>query len=453
MNIVIIGAGKVGASICEQLAREGHDVTLVDKNSDILGNSSTMLDIMCIEGDGAMRSTLTEANAGNADLVISCTGSDETNMLACLMAKKLGARRTAARVRNPEYYKQIDFIKYDLGIDVAINPELITAEEICRIFIFPAALKIEVFARGRAELVEFKIDSGSPLDGITLSELSHSFKVKLLVCAVLREDMVFIPKGDFRLLAGDRIHVSASHKDIEGFLRSIGGYREKVKTSMIVGGGRIGYYLAWLLIAAGIHVKIIERDESFCNTLAAALPEAAVINGDGTDQKLLFEEGIEHADSFAALTGIDEENMIISLFAQSSGVDKIVSKVNRDSYIDMASRMGIDSIVSPKDVTSSRMVSYARAMQNTEGSNVENMYKILGGSVEALEFIVRDEDAFYVGKPLKELRLKENSLICCIVRSRKSIIPNGDTEIRLGDSVIVVTTDGRFNDLKDAFVI
>ncbi len=454
MNIVIIGSGKIGDSICEQLAREGHDVTLIDKTSDILGTTANQLDIMCVEGDGAMRSTLIEANAGGADLVIACTGSDETNMLSCLMAKKLGARRTAARVRNPEYYKQIDFIKNDLGIDVAINPELITAEEICRVFIFPAALKIEVFARGRAELVEFKIDEGSPLDGITLSALSHEVKVKALVCAVQRGEEVYIPKGDFRLLAGDRIHVSASHKDIEGFLRAIGGFREKVKTSMIVGGGRIGYYLAALLLSAGIHVKIIERDEAFCNVLAAALPEAAVINGDGTDQKLLFEEGIEHADSFAALTGIDEENMVISLFAQSSGVDKVVTKINRDSYIDMAGKMGIDSIVSPKDVTSSRMVSYARAMENTVGSsNVENMYKILGGSVEALEFIIRDSDAPYIGKPLKELRLKENSLIGCIVRNRKSIIPNGDTEIQLGDSVILVTTDSRFNDLKDAFNI
>ena len=269
------------------------------------------------------------------------------------------------------------------------------------------------------------------------------------LCAVQRGEEVYIPKGDFRLLAGDRIHVSASHKDIEGFLRAIGGFREKVKTSMIVGGGRIGYYLAALLLSAGIHVKIIERDEAFCNVLAAALPEAAVINGDGTDQKLLFEEGIEHADSFAALTGIDEENMVISLFAQSSGVDKVVTKINRDSYIDMAGKMGIDSIVSPKDVTSSRMVSYARAMENTVGSsNVENMYKILGGSVEALEFIIKENSAV-AGIPLQDLNFRKNTLICCIYRNGKVILPGGQDMMLAGDSVLVVISGYRISDIKE----
>lgn len=452
MNIVIIGAGKVGEAICEQLSREGHDIVVIDKDPGVLGDAINNLDLMCVEGDGTMQSVLLEANVPEADLVIACSSTDEINMLACLMAKKMGAKRTAARVRNPEYYNQIDFIKNELGIDVAINPELIIAEEISRVFFFPAALKIETFARGRAELVEFKVEDGSPIEGLTLSDIFKFFHVKILVCAVQRGDEVFIPKGDFVLEAGDRIHLSASHKDIENFLRAIGGFKEKIKTALLLGGGRIAFYLAQQLIGSGIQVKIIEKDPDICQTLAGLLPNAVIINGDCTDQKLLFEEGLEHSDAVAALTGIDEENMIVSLFAQNNGVKKVIAKVNRSTYMEMATKMGLDSVLSPKAITAGRIVSYVRAMKNASGSNLENVYKIVDGSVEAMEFVVRDDTAPYIDKPLRELKLKKNALISCIVRSRSSIIPNGDSTIQFGDSVLVVTPEGtKINDLKDAF--
>ena len=450
MNIVIIGSGKIGDSICEQLAREGHDVTLIDKTADILGTTANQLDIMCVEGDGAMRSTLIEANAGGADLVIACTGSDETNMLSCLMAKKLGARRTAARVRNPEYYKQIDFIKNDLGIDVAINPELITAEEICRVFIFPAALKIEVFARGRAELVEFKIDEGSPLDGITLSALSHEVKVKALVCAVQRGEEVYIPKGDFRLLAGDRIHVSASHKDIEGFLRAIGGFREKVKTSMIVGGGRIGYYLAERLSHDGFATKIIESDYNKCEKLSAMLPAVNIINGDACNHDLLKSEGISDCDALVSLTGFDEMNMIISLYGRNKGVKQTVTKLSRLKNSGIIGDIPLGSVICPNDLCCNTIVQYVRAMKNQTGAALA-VHFIADRRAEAIEFRV-DESTAHCGEPLKNLKTKKNVLLVCISHGAETEIPSGDSSYQAGDSVIIVTTGGNIiYQLNDIF--
>lgn len=449
MKIIIIGGGKVGLASCELLNREGHDLVLIDNDAQVIQEIGNMQDIMTIEGNGVTMEIQKEAGVDKADLVIACTSTDEVNMLCCLMARKLGARRTVARVRDPEYFSQLGHIRKELGISVAINPELALAEDISRVLFYPAAIKVEVFAHNRVEMAEFRLADQSPLDGVRLSGLYKKYKIKMLVCAVQRGQDIYIPGGDFVLRSGDRIHISASHHEMERFFRMVTGHKTKVKTVLIVGGGRIAYYLARLLDSFGMHVKIVEQDTARCINLTNLLPGATIINGDGTDNDLVQEEGIDSADCFVALTGSDEENILISLYAQSNRVSKVVTKVNRTSYADIAEKMGLESLVSAAGVTAARIVSYARAMQNSYGtSNVETLYKILDGRAEAIEFIV-NEDGPYIGQPLRDLRLQDNLLIACIVRDRKPIIPDGDTRIQIGDNVVVVTVGRQFSDLKE----
>lgn len=452
MKIVIVGAGKVGTTLCEQLSAEGHDIVIIDQNPATLYAINNRLDVMSIEGNGTLISVQEEAETNKADLFISCASTDETNMLCCVIAKKLGAKKTAARVRNPEYYSQFDFIQNDLKIDIAINPELAAAEEITRVLAFPSALKVEPFARGRVELVEYKIEDSSALCGTKLQDINKLYNVKILICAVQRSNEIFIPKGNFTLLAGDKIHISAPHTDIKRFVKLDGGIKEKIKSTLIIGGGRVSYYVAKKLTAIGLKVKIIENDPEQCMTLTKLLPEVTIINADGTDHHLLKEEGIEMSDSVVTLTNIDEENIVTSIYAKKCDVTKVITKINRGSYIEIASSLGLDTIVSPKLVSSNRMVAYARGMSNSQGSNVETVYRMFGNKVEALEFIA-PESAPYLNKPLRELKMRPNTLIAAIVRGRRSIIPYGDTEINKRDNVIVVTSETLLDDLKDAFEI
>ncbi len=449
MKIVIIGDGKVGYKLARSLSAEDYDVVLIDSNERKLRAAIDRLDVFCVSGDGGSVEVQKEADVPNADLVIACTSTDECNMLSCLIAKRLGARHTIARVRNPVYYQQIDILKEDLHLSMVVNPELIMAEEIYRLLLFPDASKMETFVKGRAELIEYLLTEKSPLRGMSLADVYKKLQVKILVCAVERGTDVFIPSGDDVLREGDRIHIAASHEDLKQFFGSVGYHKGKIRKVLICGGGRTSYYLAKQLLAIGMWVKIIEKSEEKCENLCELLPKATIIHGDASDHDLLIEEQIDEADAFVALTGMDEENIIMSLFAKSQNVDKIIVKINEDRRAKMVENFEIDSIVSAKTATADRILSYVRARKNSQGSvNVETLYQLVDGKVEALEFIVKSETS-YTGIPLKDLSLKSNNLIACIARKRKIIIPNGDDCINVGDSVIVVTMEKQIQDIQD----
>lgn len=453
MKIIIIGDGKVGHKLAKQLSEEEHDLVLIDNKAAKLKNSTDELDIIGMEGDGANHEVLLDAGVEEADLAIACTSSDSMNMMCCLLAKKLGAKKTIARVRNPVYYQQMYLIKDDLRLSMAVNPELAVAEEISRVLIFPSATKIETFAKGKVELVEFKLTDESPIIGLSLEELSRKYTSSVLICAVQRNQEVIIPGGSFVLQEGDKINIASSHKGIEQFFKVTGKLKNRVKTVLICGGGRVSFYLAQKLNNLNIEVKIIERDYDRCLELCELLPQVTVIHGDATDHELLEEEGIDRADAFVALTGIDEENIIVSMYAKTKKVSKIITKVNSEALTNIVDNLGIDTIVSPKTVTADTIVGYVRAMQNSLASaNVETVYRLINNQIEAIEFIIR-EKTFYTGISIKDMELKENLLIVCIVRNRKIIIPDGDEILRVNDSVIVVTTCQHINDLKDIFKI
>lgn len=451
MKIVIIGDGKVGYKLARQLSAEKYDVILIDNNEEKLRRSIEKMDVFCVAGEGGSVEVQKRADVPHADLVIACTSTDECNMLSCLIARRLGARHTIARVRNPIYYKQIDFLKKDLHLSMAVNPELIVAGDITRLLLFPDASKVETFVKGRVELVEFPIHSGM-LEGISLSELYAKFQIQILVCAVESGENVLIPDGDYILKAGDKLHLATSHQNMELFFKKIAGKREKIKNVMICGGGRVAYYLANQLSDLGMHIKIIEKNRERCEELCELLPKATIINGDATEHDLLIEEGLQKTDAFIALTGMDEENIIMSLFARKQNVSKVIVKINEDRRAMMIDELGLDSIVSAKSATADTILGYVRARRNSQSSaNVETMYQLLDGRVEALEFIIKAETA-YTGIPLKELELKANNIIACIARGRKIIIPNGEDTLQVGDSVIMITMTKQIRDLEDILV-
>ncbi len=449
MQIVIIGDGKVGHKLAVQLSEEDYDIVLIDQNAGKLKEALNQLDVFCIPGNGADVEVQKQADVAHADLVIACASTDEFNMLSCLLAKRLGARHTIARVRNPIYYRQIDLFRSDLHLSMAVNPELSAANEIARVLLFPEASKVETFMKGRVELVEHILKAGNPLAGLSLAQIDQKFKIDMLVCAVKRGNDVFIPDGDFVLKEDDRLHIAAGHQDLRSFFKSVGKKNTKVKRVIICGGGNVCFYLSRQLLQAGMQVKIIERSEAKCEYLCEQLPKATVIQGDAADHDLLIEEGIRESDAVVALTGMDEENIIMSLFAKGQGVDKIIAKVNEDSRAQMVEGLGIDSIVSVKSAAADEIVNYVRAMKNSYSSaNVETSYRLLGGRVEAMEFIIRKECSF-TNVPLKDLPTKLNHLIACIGRGRKIIIPGGDDHMEVGDSVIVVTKEHVINDFTD----
>lgn len=449
MNVVIVGDGKVGSTIASQLSGEGHDIIVIDNNTRVLTNASNTMDIISVEGNGASMEVQERAGVPHSDLLIAATSADEVNMLACLVGKKLGAKHTIARVRNPEYFQQINKLKDDLGLSMAVNPELAAAEEISRLLRFPSALKIDTFARGRVELVEIKIPPHSVLDGMPLWAIYKEFQVKILICAVQREGEVYIPSGDFVLQAGDKINLTASHLEIARFFRTIGIFRTGVKSVMIIGGGRVAYYLAKELLALHVRVKIIEMDYRRCEDLCEVLPEAVIIHGDGTDKELLQEEGLEKTDALVCLTGMDEENIVVSLYAKAKKVSKVIAKINRINFDEILDALDIDGFISPKTIAASNIVRYVRAMQNSVGSsNVETLHKLINDRIEALEFKVREKSSV-VGVPLKNLKTKDELLVATIIRGGRVIIPGGNDSIEVGDSVIIVTRNKHLMDLKD----
>ena len=448
MKMVIIGNGKAGSSLSSMLANEGHDVTVIDINAAALEKTQNTEDVMCIEGNGIDADVQRDAAVNKAGMVIAATHHDEVNLLCCLIARKLGAKRTISRVRNPEYYKQIDFIRDDLGLSMAINPEGITADEILRVLITPDAAKVEVFEKGKMELVEYKIPDNSPILNLSLLEIYKRTKIKFLICAVQRDSEIYIPGGDFVLRSGDRINIAAAHKEIEQFFKMNGSIKDKVKSCMIVGGGRICYYLTKSLLGMGMHVKIIEKNLEKCRQLAQLFPKASVIHGDGTDQDMLAEERIRDTDAFVAITGIDEENIIMSLYAKNNSNAKVVTKVNRESYVGLTSQIGLDCIISPKYLTTNSVLAYVRSLDNTE-SNIESIYHIVDDRVEAAEFKIRENIPRLIGVPLKDLKIRKNILICSVVRGRQVIIPDGSTTIELNDSVVAISKEHRFSDIRD----
>lgn len=449
MKIVIIGDGKVGYKLAEYLSKDNYDVVLIDNNEDKLKYAINNLDINCFSGDGVSVEVQREAGVPEADLVIACASTDEINMLSCLVARKLGAKHTIARVRNPLYYQQIDILKEDLHLSMVINPEFAMANEIARNLIFPDASKVETFMKGRIELAEVPVRENNPMIGNKLADIYRKFQIKILICAVERKEEVYIPDGEFVLEQGDKLHIAATHQEIERFFDKIGNRQRRMRNIMICGGGRVGFYLARQLSTMNMNVKMIEHSHEKCEFLCEELPNVTVIHGDATDHDLLMEEGVREADALIALTGVDEENIIMGLFAKRQGVHKIIAKVNEDSRAQMVEGLGVDSIVSAKSATADAIFSYVRARQNSISSaNVEAMYRLVDDRVEALEFRVKEETA-YTNIPFKDLKTKPNTLIACLGRNRQIIIPNGNDSIQVGDTVVIVTSSKKVQDITD----
>ena len=450
MKIVIIGDGKVGYMLAKKLSEEDYDIVLIDSNEKKLGEAMNRLDVFCVTGEGGSVEVQKSAGVPEADLVIACTSTDECNMLSCLIARRLGARHTIARVRNPIYFKQIDILKEDLHLSMAVNPEM-TVARFSRLLLVPSASKVETFVKGRVELIEFPVIRDSSLVGMSLAQMYAKYQIKVLVCAVERESDVFIPDGEYVMQSGDRLHMAASHAEINDFFKTLGHKKAqtKIRRVLICGGGRVSYYLATRLCNMGMQVKIIEKDSEKCENLCEILPKVTIINGDASDHDLLIEEGIEETDAFIALTGMDEENIIMALFAQSQQVPKVIVKIDEERRARMVEDFGLDSVVSAKTATADAILSYVRARRNSQGSaNVETMYQLVDGKVEALEFAIKAKTR-YTDIPLKELSLKSNNLIACIVRNRKIIYPSGDDCIRVGDNVIVVTMEKQIQDIEE----
>ena len=448
MKIIIVGAGKVGIALVSELCRESHEISVIDPNPDVIDYISTEFDVFAIEGTGCCCEDLKSAGADRADLLIASSSLDEINILACTIAKKMGTKRCIARIRDPKLSSQFPFLREELGLTNMVNPELYAANEISRIIRTPAAVKVESFAKGRIDLAEIKITQGSRLDGVSLYMLPKMIKSKLLICAVERGSEVMIPSGDFALQAGDHIHVTATHQDLAEFFKEQGTPMQRIRSVLIIGGGRIAYYLTRQMLDSGISVKIIEINRERCLELSNAFPKAKIICADGTDQDLLIAEGLCSADACVALTGIDEENIILSMYAASQCDAKVITKVSKKSLRKMTASVGLDSLISPQQLTANMIVQYVRGLQNAGGSSITTLHKLVDNRVEAIEFTASGNSKI-LNVPLKELKLKRDLLIAGIIRGNKVIIPNGDVSIMRDDSVVVVTTNRYFQDLDD----
>ena len=450
MRIIIVGAGKVGWALTQHLAAE-NQVTVIDQRAELIDNIINIYDVMGICGNGASYEIQKEAGVDKADLLIATTSSDEVNIIACLVAKKMGVQHTIARIRNPEYERQLRFMREDLGLSMVINPEKAAAREIARLLRFPNAMKIESFSKGRLELVEYRLPEDTMLEGIRLADLYRNIRVRVLICAVLRRGETIIPSGDFELQGGDKIYVTSTPSQLEQFFQQLRVFRGKASSVMIVGASKMCYYLANELIEMGMAVKIIDKNEQRCYEMGEKLPKAMVIVGDGTDSDLLQEEGLSQTDAFVAISGMDEANILMAMSAAKQAGDcKVVAKINRKSLVDLVEAESmIDSVISAASVTAELIVQYVRAMQNASGSQIKTLHHIANGTVEALEFGI-SADAPCIGIPLKDLKIKSGILLAGIVRRNgQIIIPSGNDMMQQGDDVIVVTTDTSLRDIRD----
>ena len=448
MRILVVGCGKVGQTIVQQLSKEKHDISVVDKDGSVVTDITNSVDVMGVVGNCESFEVLRTAGIEEADLMIAVTDSDERNLLSCLLAKQAAGCNTIARVRNPLYGQELRLIREALGLSLTINPEFAAAREMARLLRVPSAIQVETFARGRVELLKVNVKEGCLLDGCRLMDVNDKVGVEVLVCVVERGEEVVIPKGDFVLRAGDRISVVMATENVQSFFERIGEQTRPVKSVMMIGGGKIAYYLASQLQNTGMDIKIIDNDRERCEELAEKLPNCIVIEGDATDQNVLLEEGIRDADAVVTMTGIDEENIFLSLYAQSVSDAKIITKVNRLSFDNIVENLNLGSVIYPKRITAEGIVRYVRAMQNSYGSNVETLYNLIENKVEALEFVVR-EMSDYVNVPLAELERGENVIVAAIFRSGEAIQPNGRTAIQIGDNVVVVTTQKGVDNLSE----
>ena len=449
MNIIIAGCGKVGRALAEQLSREKHDITVIDRKPEAIQQITNIADVRGVVGNGASFEIQMDAGIDTADLMIAVTDADEVNLLCCLIAKKAGGCQTIARVRNPVYHHEIHHIKDELGLSMVINPEWAAAMEMARLLRFPSAIDIDTFANGRIELLRFQLEEQNPLCNNKIKDLHMLSRCEVLICIVERGKEVLIPSGEVELKAGDMISVVASPVNASRFFKTIGIETNQVKNTMIIGGGKISFYLAKRLLEMGIQVKIIEKDRDACERLCEILPKAMIINGDGTDRELLAEEGLAKAEGFAALTNMDEENVMLALYTKSMSKAKKITKVNRNTFDTIIGSLNIGSLIYPKHITSETILQYVRAMQNSIGSNVETLYRLVDGNAEALEFVIKGKSEV-TDIPLQELQLKPHILVCAINRKGKIIIPKGQDCIQEGDSVVIITTDcGAYKDIRD----
>lgn len=448
LKIIIVGCGKVGANLVDQLSKEGHDITVIDKKAEKIQDITNIYDVMGLVGNGASYSTQMEAGIEETDLIIAVTDSDELNLLCCTVAKRVGKCAAIARVRTPDYSEETGYLREQLGLALIINPELEAAREVARILYLPTALEVNSFAHGQAELVKFKVPEGNILNGLSLAYLGKNITNDILICAVERNGEVYMPNGDFVLQSGDVVSFVSERHIARDFLKQIGLATRQVKDTMIIGASKAAYYLAKELLNMGISVKIIEKEKENCESLSVKLPKAIIINGDGTDPDILKEEGIETVQSFIPLTGIDEENIMLTLYAKQVSKAKVVTKINRVNYKQVINNLDLGSLVYPKYITSEAIIAYVRAKKNSMGSNIETLYHMFDSRVEAIEFIV-EENSKVSGVPIKDLKLKKDVLISFINHNGHIIIPTGNDEIEDGDTVMIVTKNTGFTGIDD----
>lgn len=449
MRIIIVGCGKIGVTVIESLLAEGHDIVAVDNNPEVIRRITNIYDVIGVCGSGTDYTTLAEAGVEKAELFAAATGADEANMLSCFIAKKMGAKHTVARIRNPEYNdSSLGFIRQSLDLSMSVNPDLLAAQELYHVLKMPAAANIETFSRRNFEMIELNLRENSALDGMKLIDMRKKYPYNYLICAVLRDGELYIPDGNFVLRSGDRIGVTATFAEVQKLFRDIGITSRQAKNVMIVGASRTAFYLTKMLISGGSDVKVVEQNHQRALKLRERNPKAVVIQGDGADQELLLEEGLTSMDAFVSLTGIDEQNILMSYAAADAGLPKVITKVNRPEFYSMARKLGLETIISPRKLISDVFVRYARALENSLGSNIETMYKLMDDRAEALEFIAGQEFKFF-NTPLKDMKFKSGLLIAGIIRGRRVIIPNGDDVIMNGDRVVVITEKQGMNDLSD----
>lgn len=450
LQIIIVGCGKVGRTLVEQLSREGHDITIVDRDAEKVQTISSLYDVMGVTGNGASYSVQMDAGIENTDLLIAVTDSDELNLLCCTVAKRVGNCAAIARVRTPDYSIEAGYLRDKLGLAMIINPEMEASREIGRILYVPTALEVNSFAHGQGEMIKIKVPENNMLAGKKIVRIGKEvdFLDKILICAVERGDEVYIPSGDFRIEGGDIVSFVAPRLQAREFLERIGFKTNQVKNCMIIGGGKAAYYLAKQLLHMGISVKIIENDRKRCEELSVLLPKAVIINGNGSDEELLKEEGIARVESFVPLTGIDEENIMLTLYARHVSNAKVITKINRIAFREVISSLDLGSVIYPRYITSEAIIAYVRAKKDSMDSNIETLYHLFNSRVEAIEFRVYKESAV-TGIPLMKLALKNHLLIAFINRNNDIIIPSGHDTIEVGDTVMIVTTHTGFNDLQD----